>query len=131
MSKLKKDIEKILKDFVLWRTKIIDGKPVATYDKNMLSEWENKNMLSEWEREQYQPMEAVTQIINLIESELLTVREELIEQVRDKKPAKLKSVRGAKNVSSARIGYIDGWNAYYEKLQPILTDIKSKLIGEE
>lgn len=59
MSNLKKDIEKILKDFVLWRTKIIDGKPVATYDKNMLSEWE---------REQYQPMEAVTQIINLIES---------------------------------------------------------------
>lgn len=131
MSKLKKDIEKILKDFVLWRTKIIDGKPVAAYDKNMLSEWENKNMLSEWEREQYQPMEAVTQIINLIESELLTVREELIEQVRDKKPAKLKSVRGAKNVSSARIGYIGGWNAYYEKLQPILTDIKSKLIGKE
>ena len=35
MSNLKKDIEKILKDFVLWRTKIIDGKPVATYDKNM------------------------------------------------------------------------------------------------
>lgn len=122
MSNLKKDIEKILKDFVLWRTKIIDGKPVATYDKNMLSEWE---------REQYQPMEAVTQIINLIESELLTVREELIEQVRDKKPAKLKSVRGAKNVSSARIGYIGGWNAYYEKLQPILTDIKSKLIEED
>lgn len=122
MSNLKKDIEKILKDFVLWRTKIIDGKPVATYDKNMLSEWE---------REQYQPMEAVTQIINLIESELLTVREELIEQVRDKKPAKLKSVRGAKNVSSARIGYIGGWNAYYEKLQPILTDIKSKLRGGE
>lgn len=59
MSNLKKDIEEILKDFVLWRTKIIDGKPVATYDKNMLSEWE---------REQYQPMEAVTQIINLIES---------------------------------------------------------------
>ena len=58
MSNLKKDIEKILKDFVLWRTKIIDGKPVATYDKNMLSEWE---------REQYQPMEAVTQIINLVE----------------------------------------------------------------
>lgn len=122
MSNLKKDIEKILKDFVLWRTKIIDGKSVATYDKNMLSEWE---------REQYQPMEAVTQIINLIESELLTVREELIEQVRDKKPAKLKSVRGAKNVSSARIGYIGGWNAYYEKLQPILTDIKNKLIDGE
>lgn len=109
MSNLKKDIEKILKDFVLWRTKIIDGKPVATYDKNMLSEWENKNMLSEWEREQYQPMEAVTQIINLIESVIP-------EEKKDDIPGVI--------FNQAGIAYFDGWNE-------CIADIKSKLIGKE
>ena len=107
MSNLKKDIEKILKDFVLWRTKIIDGKPVATYDKNMLSEWENKNMLSEWEREQYQPMEAVTQIINLIES---VIPEE----------KKLPTIDGVE--ITVGVGRIQGYNQ-------AIRDIKNKLIG--
>jgi len=100
MSNLKKDIEKILKDFVLWRTKIIDGKPVATYDKNMLSEWE---------REQYQPMEAVTQIINLIESVIP-------EEKKDDIPGVI--------FNQAGIAYFDGWNE-------CIADIKSKLIGKE
>ena len=100
MSNLKKDIEEILKDFVLWRTKIIDGKPVATYDKNMLSEWE---------REQYQPMEAVTQIINLIESVIP-------EEKKDDIPGVI--------FNQAGIAYFDGWNE-------CIADIKSKLIGKE
>ena len=98
MSNLKKDIEKILKDFVLWRTKIIDGKPVATYDKNMLSEWE---------REQYQPMEAVTQIINLIES---VIPEE----------KKLPTIDGVE--ITVGVGRIQGYNQ-------AIRDIKNKLIG--
>lgn len=99
MSNLKKDIEKILKDFVLWRTKIIDGKPVATYDKNMLSEWE---------REQYQPMEAVTQIINLIES--------VIPEYRD----------NTDNLD-AYSSYDDFVSVGYNQA---IKDIKSKLIGK-
>ena len=103
MSNLKKDIEEILKDFVLWRTKIIDGKPVATYDKNMLSEWE---------REQYQPMEAVTQIINLIES------------VADKIIGKDEYDNFALYNKRVRATHRD-------ELRAEQRDIKSKLIGKE
>lgn len=122
MSNLKKDIEKILKDFVLWRTKIIDGKPVATYDKNMLSEWE---------REQYQPMEAVTQIINLIESvipEEIDVKSKyetdddggiivVVDENND-------TMTGENLVHLARLASDEGYNQ-------AIKDIKSKLIGKE
>ena len=122
MSNLKKDIEKILKDFVLWRTKIIDGKPVATYDKNMLSEWE---------REQYQPMEAVTQIINLIESvipEEIDVKSKyetdddggiivVVDENND-------TMTGENLVHLARLASDEGYNQ-------AIKDIKNKLIGKE
>lgn len=122
MSNLKKDIEKILKDFVLWRTKIIDGKPVATYDKNMLSEWE---------REQYQPMEAVTQIINLIES---VIPEEI--DVKSKYETdddggiivvvdeNNNTMTGENLVHLARLASDEGYNQ-------AIKDIKNKLIGKE
>lgn len=70
--------------------------------------------------------EATLELKNLIQREVKKGRVELMEDVRLAKPAKLKSVRGKEDASSARIGYIGGWNAYYEKLQPILKQVEKQ-----
>ena len=68
--------------------------------------------------------EAVSSILDILQREVKKGRVEVMEDIRLAKPAKLKSVRGKEDASSARIGYIGGWNAYYEKLQPILKQVE-------